>query len=287
MGIAKAGIVGRISWRGVAFALGFLMLAVLLVVGSGFLLRALGIHFHDKSPVERPFSIFGTCVGLAAMVIATIAMAGIERRSWLDFGLRDTRLARHFMGGAAVGLGAFALLMLALWLLGGIAIRPGDVSASAAGFAAIWALGFLATGLFEEIAFRGYLLGRLGEAVGFPIAAILTSLLFGLVHLSSGFDAGVAIVDAVLIGGVLALSIRLTGSLWWAIGFHAAWDWAESYLFGAADSGLRVQGALLQSDPIGSPLLSGGSSGPEGSLITFAAILLATLFMTRRLARQG
>ena len=278
---------GPVSWRGVGLAAGFVALTVLLMIGLELGLRALGIRFHDGSNLERPFSIVGTYIALAVVLAATAIMARVERRSWRDFGLRDTRGARHVLIGTSVGLVAMIAVAATLWLAGGLRIRPGDLSGHALGFAAIWALGFFGTALFEETVFRGYVLKRLTEAAGFPVAACVTSLLFGLAHLSNGFDAGFALVNAVLVGGILALSVRLTGSLWWAIGFHAAWDWVESYLLGAADSGLRAQGGLLQSDPAGPTLLSGGGSGPEGRLLTLIVGLVALTLLIRRVRSQG
>ena len=274
--------IGPVSWRGVGLVACFVVLVVLFMVGLEASLHAFGIRFHDDSGLERPFSIIGTYSALIVVLAATAILGRVERRSWRDFGLRDGRGTRHVLIGISVGLAAMIAIAASLWLAGGLRIRPGDLSGHAAGFAVIWALGYAGTALFEETVFRGYVLKRLTEAAGFPLAACVTSLLFGLAHMSSGFDAGLALVNAVLVGGILALSVRLTGSLWWAIGFHGAWDWAESYLLGAADSGLRAQGALLQSDPTGAILLSGGGSGPEGSLLTFTVGLVALVILVRR-----
>ena len=76
----------------------------------------------------------------------------------------------------------------------------------------------------------------------------------------------------------------MTGSAWWAIGCHAAWDWAESYFYGTADSGLQAKGHFLTTSPVGSTLWSGGTDGPEGSLLVLGIILtmLAALLIYRR-----
>ena len=73
------------------------------------------------------------------------------------------------------------------------------------------------------------------------------------------------------------MSVRVTGSAWWAIGCHASWDWAESYFYGTADSGFYARGHLLTSIPAGPALWSGGGAGPEGSLLVFPIILLLLL----------
>jgi hypothetical protein len=71
--------------------------------------------------------------------------------------------------------------------------------------------------------------------------------------------------------------VGLTGSAWWAIGFHATWDWAETYFYGTADSGLPAKGHLLATSPAGAQIWSGGADGPEGSLLIIPLVLLLLL----------
>jgi hypothetical protein len=73
-------------------------------------------------------------------------------------------------------------------------------------------------------------------------------------------------VAAGLAGLVFCFALYRTGSLWWAIGIHAAWDWSQSFLYGVADSGLMAEGHLFATHPVGKPILSGGLTGPEGSV---------------------
>ena len=75
-----------------------------------------------------------------------------------------------------------------------------------------------------------------------------------------------------LIGFFLCLTLRRTGDLWWAVGFHMAWDWGESYLYSVPDSGAVLPGHLFNSSFRGPEWLTGGSVGPEGSYLVFAVI---------------
>jgi len=84
----------------------------------------------------------------------------------------------------------------------------------------------------------------------------------------------VGIFAAALIGFVFCVSVRVTGSAWWAIGCHTAWDWAETYFYGTPDSGFVTQRHFLTTSPIGNTLWSGGTDGPEGSLLVAPVILL-------------
>jgi uncharacterized protein len=109
---------------------------------------------------------------------------------------------------------------------------------------------------------------------GFWQAAWVTSTLFGYVHTNNNGENWIGIFAAALIGFVFCVSVRVTGSAWWAIGCHATWDWAETFFYGTADSGFVAPGHYLSSTPAGNALWSGGADGPEGSLLVLGVILL-------------
>jgi hypothetical protein len=109
---------------------------------------------------------------------------------------------------------------------------------------------------------------------GFWQAAWVTSTLFGYIHTSNNGENWIGIFAAALIGFVFCVSVWVTGSAWWAIGCHAAWDWAETFFYGTADSGMVARGHYLSSSPSGNALWSGGADGPEGSLLVLGVILL-------------
>jgi hypothetical protein len=120
------------------------------------------------------------------------------------------------------------------------------------------------------------LLLHLNKADGssFWQAAWVTSTLFGYIHTSNNGENWIGIFAAAAIGFTFVVSIRVTGSAWWAIGCHAAWDWAETYFYGAADSGNVATGHYLTVTPAGPAFWSGGADGPEGSVLVLGAILL-------------
>jgi len=76
-----------------------------------------------------------------------------------------------------------------------------------------------------------------------------------------------------------SITLRLTGSLWLAVGAHAGWDWAQSYFYGVPDSGVLTSGHLLNSSYHGPEWLSGGSTGPEGSVLVLVLLIaMSVLF---------
>jgi len=117
------------------------------------------------------------------------------------------------------------------------------------------------------------------EGEGFWQAAWVTSTLFGFIHTGNNGENWIGIFAAAAIGFVFVVSIRVTGSAWWAIGCHAAWDWGLTYFYGAADSGNVAIGHYLSSAPAGKEFWSGGSDGPEGSVLVLGALLLLLVLL--------
>lgn len=115
---------------------------------------------------------------------------------------------------------------------------------------------------------------RKAPSTGFWCAAWVTSVFFGGGHTGNGGENWIGIFAAAAIGFVFCVSVYVTKSAWWAIGCHAAWDWGETYFYGTADSGFTAKGHLLSATPAGNVLWSGGTDGPEGSLLVLAVILL-------------
>ena len=158
----------------------------------------------------------------------------------------------------------------------------------------------LGTGLSEELAFRGYIFQTLGERVPVWAAALLMGFMFALVHFSvSGF--GISFILSTVIGSVMFLAMRFaTGSLWFPIGFHAMWDWTQTYLVGLSSTGRKNDPALIQISQSGPSAWVGGGNALEFGLlytsVAALALILAlaygryagrTIPWTRRLAAEG
>jgi membrane protease YdiL (CAAX protease family) len=131
---------------------------------------------------------------------------------------------------------------------------------------------FLVVALYEDFLFRGYSLFTLAEAIGFWPAAVLLSFAFGFIHLRNSGESWVGALAATCIGLFFCLTLRRTGTLWFAIGMHASWDWGESFLYSVPDSGQLAPGHLLHSSFHGARWLTGGSVGPEGSVLVFVLV---------------
>ena len=115
---------------------------------------------------------------------------------------------------------------------------------------------------------------------------MIMSVVFYLGHTSNRGESPVGLL-AVFVGGMFfCYAVWHTGSIWWGIGMHAAWDWGQSFLFGVADSGIMVQHHLLATHPQGNPVLSGGTTGPEGSILIVAVLAVGSLIVFLTLPRR-
>jgi uncharacterized protein len=211
---------------------------------------------------------------MLAATLPAFVMARVEGHSFGDFGLPARRaFRRNFWVGTLWGIVSLSVLMLALRLggafdLGSLALHGARIWK----FAAYYALFFLFTGFFEDFLLRGYSQWVLAKAMNFWPAAALLSVSFGAIHGTNPGEAKTGLVAAGMIGFFLCLTLRRTGDLWWAVGFHMAWDWGESYLYSVPDSGTLLPGHLLNSSFHGPEWLTGGSVGPEGSYFVFVVI---------------
>jgi hypothetical protein len=261
------------------------------------------LDFNLTGPRRLKHFISGLGAGFVALsaLVAALALGG-----WLHFGPIALTGDQIFVFGA---LWAIAFLLVGCveegifrcylqsaltrginfwWALGIIAVLCLDLVFRARGgigiIALFWPGGMPAVGGNCEwgvyaIALLGFVpcfLLHAGKIEGstFWQAAWVTSTAFGFFHTGNAGENWIGIFAAAFIGFVFCVSVRVTGSAWWAIGCHAAWDWGETFFYGTADSGLMTKGHFLTTTLNGNPLWSGGADGPEGSLLALGVVLL-------------
>jgi len=251
---------------GLSLALYLAMFMVMVAVGGW---MAQSVHVG-----ELWGQMFGELGVLVAAVIPAVVMARIEKRTWGVYGLplREA-FGNRFWAGAIWGFLGITLLLAILHVLH--AFNFGHVvlhGARILKFGVFWGAVFLLVGFFEEFFLRGYTQFTLARGMGFWPAAALLSIAFGLAHLKNPGEAWTGALAAGFIGLFFCLTLRRTGSLWFAVGFHAAWDWGESFFYSVPDSGQVSPGHLLSSSFHGSRWITGGSVGPEGSVFCFVVV---------------
>lgn len=238
--------------------------------------------------------IAGDGSSFLAVALTAWILSRIERRRFSVYGIGRNRL-RDFLPGAFWGLATLSMLVGVLRATHVLVFDGRALTGSAIFvFGAKWLAAYLCVGLSEEYITRGYLQYSLtrgfyglghrisanhARAIAFWIAAIFMSCLFGAVHLLNPGESAPGIAAVFLAGMVFSYALWHTGSLWWAIGFHMAWDWAQSFLYGVPDSGFLSAGRLFNTHPTGNPLLSGGKTGPEASIFVLPTLLLVIVIV--------
>jgi membrane protease YdiL (CAAX protease family) len=229
-------------------------------------------------------------ISLAIIFGATFVMSRMEKRSLGTYGIPlKGALGKLFWQGVAWGLALETIEILLISAFGGysfgVLALAGRVLFQ---YAVLWAIAFLLVGIFEEFTFRGYAQFTLTTGIGFWPSAVLLSALFGAGHLRNPNEGWVGALSVLMFGLFLCFTLRRTGNLWFAIGFHAAADYAETFIYSVPNSGLLATGHLSNANLHAGPRwLTGGSIGPEGSVFVFVLLGLAFPVFAWLYPKQG
>lgn len=193
-------------------------------------------------------------------------------------------MGREIGRGMLIGAGLYTLCVLTLIQLGMYRIEglnPWTYVIPALAMA-------LSSGMFEELLFRGVLFRSVEDLCGSWISLVVSSLVFGLMHL---INPAATIVGAIYIsveaGLLLAAAYMLTRRLWLSIGFHMAWNYTQSAIFSGIVSGNAPEPGLIRSNIKGPELLTGGSFGLESSVIAFLLCTATGVVLLILAARRG
>lgn len=225
--------------------------------------------------------------GLSGLVVTVAALLPcgrfLDRRRLRDFGLRlDRDWWVDCAFGLALGAGLQATVFGVGWLAGWFRVTAAFVSdgSFAVGFASVVVL-FLSVGIYEELVARGWLLTNIaegfrfaGESAAVAVAVALSAGVFGLAHAINPGATALSTAIIALAGVFLALGYVLTGELAIPIGVHVTWNLFQGAVFGFGVSGLSLPATVLETEPTGPRLLTGGSFGPEAGLLGLAALVV-------------
>jgi uncharacterized protein len=281
----------RAPWRILCFLLMNGCLAALVYAGAHLAVR-FGL------PTRWLHGSLSVYVGVATelAVVATsvlVVTRWIDRRPLVDLGLT---LSTSFVHDAAAGFVLGGLLMAFVFLLewsqGWVRVTGYFQKGSRFPFA-VALLGpfvvFIAAGLSEELVTRGYLLRNLSESLrigpvspGLALVAgcLLSSAVFGLIHVQNPNATLVSTFNIALAGILLSVGYMLTGRLGLSVGLHAAWNFFQGCAFGFPVSGVTIftTSAIVTSDA-GPELWTGAAFGPEGGLVGVLAILVGIVLI--------
>jgi membrane protease YdiL (CAAX protease family) len=262
----------RAGWR--------LLIFVGIFVGLEFLANWIVpkiLHLKGRPFLDPVGLIEDELQGLVLALIATWIMACIERRRFADYGIPvRNAFGCDFWVGLAWGMASTSLLVGLIAPFGGYRILGLAVHGNTLWyFSGLWIVASLLIGFAEELQFRAYLLATLADGIGFWAAAILLSTGFGALHyFFKPHERWEDFASTGLIGLFGCLTLRRTGSLAFIIGFHAAFDLANLFIWSGQNAGEYAVGHLLETRWPGPQWLTGGLLGPEASWMVFVVIVL-------------
>ena len=265
----------RAGWR----LLVYLLLASLFILAVTLLTAALRLPQFNRTGLTAISLLLQETIGIIAVFAAAAIMAMLEARPFGGYGLpRAAAFGARFWQGAAWGIAMITGTMFLIRMFGGFSFGELALHGLALWrYGVLWAAGFLCVGLFEEFLFRGYAQFTLATGIGFWPAAATLSAVFGASHLHNTGEDIAGALSVFVIGMFFCLTLRRTGNLWFAVGLHAAFDWGETFLFSVPDSGFIAPGHLLNSSFHGSVWLTGGTVGPEASIMSFVVVGIAAI----------
>lgn len=273
----------RSGWRLLIYCA---MIAALIFIAravSVFLARHGG---NATATAQVPQSVQSILMAVGEVILFLVVlflawvMSRIEKRKVGVYGLPLQKSAISTFFSAYVLWGFLPLTVLLLVLRAAGSFYFGNFSplnGKILAWGILWLITFLFVALFEEFFFRGYVLYTLADGIGFWPAAVILGLGFAAVHMGNSGETKIGIVAVVCFALFAATALWRTGNLWMAVGAHAGWDWGQSFFYGVNDSGFQAPGHLLNPHTQGPDWLTGGSVGPEGSVVTLILWVVLTI----------
>jgi len=272
----------RAGWSFLLFGL----IYTVLTAGVTFLLQQL----LGRLPQGWSPAVFSAAEGISLLggLAALAILARIEHRSFAIYGFPlRAAFGPRFWEGSLWGIGAAGATLAAIAAAGGYSVSGFALHGGAlVQSALLWALAFLLVGISEELIFRSFPLFTLARGMGFWPGAILFSAFFGALHyFTKPMETWMDGVSVGLIGLFLCLTVRRTGDVWFAVGFHFTFNFTSMAVFGSPNTGNNghpLPGHLLAGTFHGPDWRTGGPMGAEASAFIFPVIaLLFTLFLLR------
>jgi membrane protease YdiL (CAAX protease family) len=276
----------RLLWRAVIF---YVLADWLLSLALDPAFRFIAGTLHVADGLTAANVAIGEIENFAIALVCTAIFAWYEGRRVDSYGLPiDQALSARAWEGALIGVIMAGAVAVGMYLLGGMQIRGLETTGIALVVSALaWLGANICVGLAEEFLYRSYLLQTLWKSIGFWPGAIVIALGFTADHYF--FKTGENIWDVITLMSLslmMSYSVVRTGTLWFAVGFHIAFDYMQLFVIGTPNGAQVPQGRLLDASFNGPSWLTGGVLGTEASFLMYPAIALAWLYIWWRYRDQ-
>ena len=270
----------RTGWRIVTMIV--LLAGLIVSINMGW--RAVGLPGQDDTGAWT-FMAFAALVAAATLGLILVLLRTFEKRGADAIGLPFQRSA-WIQLAIGTGLGAIPIcLLVAAAVVGGYgSVSMGNLSLAtiAPTLLPMLLAGFLLAA-WEELFLRGYLLRQFSLGINPLAAALITGILFGLMHAGNPGANWQGLIYTAIGGTLMGWLMVRSGSLWLLIGYHFGWNATGYEVFGMELSGFGADASFFAVTLTGSDWLTGGSYGFEASLpAVIAEVLVLWVFTSRR-----
>ncbi|MBJ8072392.1 MULTISPECIES: CPBP family intramembrane glutamic endopeptidase [Bacillus cereus group] len=265
--------------------LAVLLAIVFLTLGEFFLLFMLFLPKADTSFVKAIYNNIEMILAFGgAIFFVFLWIRFVEKRLFSSIGFWKVQWIRKYLRGALIGFVFISIPVIVLVLTGIVKLQMQQITATAI-FGIVGSLiAFLIQGATEEIIVRGWLFPVISVRSRIWVGIIVTSFLFGFLHLLNPGITILSISNIILVGVFAAFYVLKDSSLWGICAWHSIWNWAQYNVYGFAVSGMTIYSTpLFKPVTNGSEVLHGGTFGIEGSIITTIMLAIASIVLWKQL----
>ncbi|HDR3890537.1 TPA: CPBP family intramembrane metalloprotease [Bacillus cereus] len=265
--------------------LAVLLAIVFLTLGEFFMLFMLFLPKADTSFVKAIYNNIEMILAFGGTIFFVFLwIRFVEKRLFSSIGFWKVQWIRKYLRGALIGFVFISIPVIVLVLTGIVKLQMQQITATAI-FGIVGSLiAFLIQGATEEIIVRGWLFPVISVRSRIWVGIIVTSFLFGFLHLLNPGITILSISNIILVGVFAAFYVLKDSSLWGICAWHSIWNWAQYNVYGFAVSGMTIYSTpLFKPVTNGSEVLHGGTFGIEGSIMTTIMLAIASIVLWKQL----
>ena len=141
----------------------------------------------------------------------------------------------------------------------------------------------------EEMWCRGFMYERINVHYPLWVAILVNGMFFAALHLMNPGVSALPIIDIALCGLSFSIAKWYTGSIWFPMGIHTAWNFTQNLIFGLPNSGIVSEASIFGLDAASArdSAVYNVSFGVEGAIPAVMTDCLLGVICLILAARQG
>lgn len=230
-------------------------------------------------------SLFST---IAFIVVTIIWCIKVEKHTLDYMGFKKKNILKNYCIGLIIGYIMFSLVVIFEMITGSLKFNGfNNFNFMSVILLILFFVGFIIQSASEEILTRGYLLNNIKSQHKVVTAIIVSSFVFGILHIFNDGFSIIPLINISLVGIFFGLYYLCFNNIWGVCAVHGMWNFAQGNIYGIKVSGTNVGESIINTTQVArKELLNGGSFGAEGGLITtfvlIISIILLYYYMTKK-----